>query len=833
MSQPVGTVTLLFTDVEGSTRLLERLGAEQYADVLEQHRRLLREAFTRHEGYEVGTEGDAFFVAFESAGDAVAAAADGQRALAEAEWPDGVVLRVRMGVHTGVPLPDGSNYVGIDVHRAARIMSAGHGGQVVVSAATRALVNRELSELGEHRLKDFDEPVPLFQLGSERFPPLKTISNTNLPRPTSSLIGREREREELLAMLRNGSRLVTLTGPGGSGKTRLALEVASELVSTVPAGVFWSDLSPLRDPALVTETLAQTLGAKNGLAEHVSERELLLVLDNFEQVAEAAPELGQLLRACPNLRALVTSRELLRISGEVEYPVPPLTEAEAVELFSKRSTLEPDETIAELCRRLDHMPLAVELAAARSRLLNPTQILDRLSQRLDLLKGGRDAEPRQQTLRATIDWSHELLSPDEQALFRHLAVFRGGCSLEAAEGVAEADLDTLQSLLDKSLLRHTDDRFWMLETIRAYASERLRESADEAELRKRHALYFLDQSEAEDPLLHDDLDMAVAYGHIDAEIGNLRAALEWARDTREDEILLRVTSSLEYYGSARGLAQEMHSWNTLALERGSTPARARMAVLNFLSSDASRELDWERADALVAEWLRTAEQEGDEHEALRAMNAAALQTIDKGDFGGARRQFAEVGKRAVEAGDRMIVAFVTVNLAVLSERAGDFEAGIGYAADAVKLFRENGDESGVAVALGSSAWCALGLSDATRAAKDFREAIALISRHRAFRTRTMFGDLSGLASALVALQMMETGARLYGAASSLREELGLGFQDEAEERRWDNSVAEAKDALGEKAFAAAFELGEAMTPEDAVSLALAVPIADEVGSAPA
>src|SRR5437867_8704491 len=273
---PSGTITFLFTDIEGSTRLLRELG-ERYSATLAEHRRVLREACAHHGGVEVRTEGDAFFVVFRSPKKATAAAAEAQAAL------EAGPVRVRMGVPTGEPVISEGDYVGLDVHLAARVAACGHGGQVVLSADTRALLDdaAPLTDLGEHRLKDFDEPVPLFQLGSERFPPLKTISNTNLPRPTSSLIGREREREELLAMLRNGSRLVTLTGPGGSGKTRLALEVASELVSTVPAGVFWSDLSPVRDPALVTETLAQTLGTKNGLAEHVSERELLLVLDNF------------------------------------------------------------------------------------------------------------------------------------------------------------------------------------------------------------------------------------------------------------------------------------------------------------------------------------------------------------------------------------------------------------------------------------------------------------------------------------------------------------------------------------------------------------------------
>jgi predicted ATPase len=257
------------------------------------------------------------------------------------------------------------------------------------------------------------------------------------------------------------------------------------------------------------------------------------------------------------------------------------------------------------------MPLAVELAAARARLLSPTEILDRLSQQLDLLKGGRDADPRQQTLRATIDWSHELLSTEEQTLFRRLAVFRGGCTLDAAESVADADLDTLQSLLDKSLLRRTGDRFWMLETIRAYARERLAEIGDEAEWRERHGEYFLDFAESNDPQLGPGGgDLAVMYAHVDAEIDNLRAALEWARDSGDHERLLRLTASLEYYWSSRGLWHETHSWNALALERGSSPARARMAILNQESWHHARERDWEAADALVAEWLRSPSRKG-------------------------------------------------------------------------------------------------------------------------------------------------------------------------------------------------------------------------------
>jgi Adenylate and Guanylate cyclase catalytic domain len=444
---PADTVTFLFTDVEGSTKLLHELGAEAYAEKLAEHRRIVREACSVRGGVEVDTQGDAFFVAFPTAREALETA----RSITE-ELASGPIT-LRIGLHTGRPLLTDEGYVGEDVHFAARVAASAHGGQVVLSQATRALIDEgySLVELGEHRLKDIPEPVAIFQLGEAQFPPLKTISNTNLPRPASSFVGRERDLEEVLARFERGARLLTVTGPGGSGKTRLALEAAATLVPEYKAGVFWVGLASLRDHALVTETVAQTLGAKDGLAEHVGERELLLLLDNLEQVIEAAPELSSLLQRCPNLTLLVTSRELLRVQGEVEYPVPPLAEAEAVSLFCERAQTAASEEISELCRRLDALPLAVELAAARTKALSPAQILERLSQRLDLLKGGRDADRRQQTLRATIDWSYDLLSPEEQHLFARLSVFAGGCTIEAAEDVAEADVDTLLSLVEKSL----------------------------------------------------------------------------------------------------------------------------------------------------------------------------------------------------------------------------------------------------------------------------------------------------------------------------------------------------------------------------------------------
>ncbi|MBV9310122.1 MAG: tetratricopeptide repeat protein [Solirubrobacterales bacterium] len=566
---PSGVVTFLFTDIEGSTALLRELGSVYYRAALAEHRRVVREAIAKHLGIEMGTEGDAFFVVFSDAAAAVAAAQDAQRALGNGP------IRVRMGLHTGSPLLGPEGYVGEDVHLGARIAAAGHGGQVLLSAATRASVDVQVTDLGEHRLKDFPEPVSIFQLGSERFPPLKTISNTNLPRPASSFVGRAREVEELVTLVRSGARLVTLFGPGGSGKSRLAIEAASELLPAFKAGVFWVGLAALRDPALVIATVAQTLGAKGDLADHIGEREMLLVLDNLEQVVAAAPELATVLERCPNLHLLVTSRELLRVRGEVDYPVDPLAESDAVALFCVRAQTKPDEGTIELCRRLDYLPLAIELAAARASVLSAGQMLERLSQRLDLLKGGRDADPRQQTLRATIAWSHELLSELERRLFARLAVFAGGCALEAAETVCEADLDQLQSLVEKSLVRHSDRRFWMLETIREYAGERLRASGEASAIARRQLEFLL--ALAEPANLFAEAEGAQRHDLVIPEHDNMRVAIERALEDGELELGFRLAVALENFWVTVNPEEGMQLFRRL-LEAGggvAPPLRAR------------------------------------------------------------------------------------------------------------------------------------------------------------------------------------------------------------------------------------------------------------------
>jgi hypothetical protein len=359
---PTGTVTFLFTDIEGSTRLLRTLG-DEYADVLAEHRRALREAWRQHDGIEVDTQGDAFFVAFARASDAVAAAADAQGALS-----DGPV-RVRMGLHTGEPLRADEGYVGFDVHRAARIAAAGHGGQVLLSQATADLAGFDVRDLGLHRLKDLSAPERLFQLGTETFPPLKTLHETNLPIPATPFLGREREVDEIAAMLQRPEvRLVTLTGPGGSGKTRLALQAAAAAADDYDHGVWWVPLASLADSTLVETAAAQVLGSKDTLVATVGDKRLLLVLDNLEHLLDAAAGIAETIGSCPRLTVLVTSREPLHVDGEWEVAVDPLHEREAVELFAQRATAVRSDfaangEVVEICRRLDCLPLAIELAA--------------------------------------------------------------------------------------------------------------------------------------------------------------------------------------------------------------------------------------------------------------------------------------------------------------------------------------------------------------------------------------------------------------------------------------------------------------------------------------
>jgi predicted ATPase/class 3 adenylate cyclase len=530
---PAGTVTFLFTDIEGSTRLLHDLGGD-YVSVLDEHRRLLRRAFADHGGVEVDTQGDAFFVAFERATDGVNAALAGQGALASS------ALSVRMGLHTGEPIVTDEGYVGLDVHRAARIMSAGHGGQILVSERVKSFLGPsvECHDLGLHRLKDLGEPERLHQVGAGSFPPPRTLDATNLPIPATTLLGRQELLGRLVALVAGGERLVTLVGPGGTGKTRLALEAAAELVGRVPDGVFWVPLAGISDAELVLPEIAQALGAREDLEGFLRERRLLILVDNAEHLRDAAPALAGLLAGARGLQLLVTSRASLRISGEHELTVEPLETAAAVELLRERASavgrdLSADATAEAICRRLDGLPLAIELAAARSKLLGAEALLHRLDRALPLLTGGtRDAPERQRTLRAAVAWSYALLDADAQRSFRSLSVFAGGFSLDAAEAVCGADLDTIGALVDASLVKRAgEDRFLLLETIREFADEQLAESRASVEVLARHTRFFSDlAAEAYAARGQSEAEWAQ---RLEADHDNLRAALDRESDTLE------------------------------------------------------------------------------------------------------------------------------------------------------------------------------------------------------------------------------------------------------------------------------------------------------------
>jgi predicted ATPase len=608
---PTGTVTFLFSDIEGSTRLLHELGPERYAEALAEHRRVMREAFGAAGGVEVDTQGDAFFVAFPEAAGALAAAARAQERLARGP------VRVRMGIHSGEPLLTDEGYVGMDVHRGARVMSAGHGGQVLVSQATRALVpGDELVELGLHRLKDLTEPQPLYQLGAGEFPPLKTLYQSNLPVQPTPLIGRDAELAEVLGLLRQ-SRLVTLTGAGGSGKTRLALQAAAHLAEEFRHGVWWVGLAAVHDSDLVEQAIAQVLGAKDPLPEFLAGRSTLLLLDNFEQLLDAAPQIGTLLAGAPDLCVLTTSRERLGIAAEQEYAVPTMGAVEAVALFTARARqlnpgFEPDEAVAELCRRLDDLPLAIELAAARAKVLPPKAILARLDRRLEVLGvGPRDAPERQRTIRGTIQWSYDLLDEEERRLFRRLAIFVGGFSLEAAEAICEATVDGVQSLFDKSLVRQSnDERFFLLETIREYAAEQLTASDEEDELIRRYELFFVELAERAEPGLLSGAELRTISA-LELDSANLRAVEAHAIARGHPDSALRILGPLWRFYEARGHVGATRSLIGFALELppGDQAVRAKglfaSARLAFLAGE------YAEARPLLEEALRLYEQLGD------------------------------------------------------------------------------------------------------------------------------------------------------------------------------------------------------------------------------
>ena len=889
---PTGTVTFLFTDIEGSTTRWEHQ-REAMQVALARHDAMLRQAIEAHGGHVFKTVGDAFHATFATAPDAVEAALAAQQALRVEAWDAGFeALRVRMALHSGAAQERDGDYFGPPLNRVARLLAAGHGGQILLSAALHELVRdqvpvgAELHDLGEHRLKDLIRPERIFQLLApdlpRAFPPLRTLDTlpNNLPLQPSPFIGRERELTAVGERLQRGDvRLLTLTGPGGTGKTRLALQVAADLLDMFEDGAWLVNLATLTDPARVVPEIAQTLGVQEvggqpiraTLAHFLCDKQLLLVLDTVEHVLQAADELSALVGAAAGVKVLATSRSALRLYNEHEYPVPPLDvpnpkrlppldrllQYEAVRLFIQRAqAVKPDfqvtsanaPAVAEICARLDGLPLAIELAAARTKMLPPEALLHRLSHRLRLLTGGaRDLPARQQTLRAAIDWSYRLLEPAEQMLFARLAVFVSGCTLEAVDTVCNADgdlaidpFDGMASLLDKSLLRQgegqeSEPRFVMLETIHEYAWERLELRGEGEVLRQRHAAYFVQLAEAAEAELRG-AHQGVWMARLAVEQDNLRAALGLVLERQEGETALRLAGILGDVLNASGQLSEARQWIEAAL---AMPQQAHTVV----------------PDAGPASVVR-----------VDALHQAAHLARDQGDYGVARLRFEEALALVRARADTRGIAWTLVMLAMIADGQGDYATAREWHAEALALQREVGDPSMLAVMLNNAGWEAYLAGDDTRALALLEESLALlrqaedttwplaitldslgkvlIARGDHARARPLLteglhlaqqrGSRSNVMLALEGLAWLAApegtaqgapvegarrAARLFGAAQALRETRGE-LAPPADHSEHERHVAIARAQMGEAAWQVAWGEGWAMTLEQAIEYAL-------------
>ncbi len=868
---PTGTVTFLFTDIEGSTRMLQELGSG-YTELLEQHRQIVRAACGGHGGVEFGTEGDAHFLVFPSAAEAVGAALDAQRELAAHPWPTGARIKVRMGLHTGEGTVVAGDYEGIDVHRAARIAAAGHGGQVVLSGTTAALARGALPEgvrlldLGQHRLKDLEEPEHISQLVAPGlpadFPPIRSLDArpNNLPADLTTFVGRQAEMVSVMDLL-GTNRLVTLTGPGGTGKTRLALHVASRVLHHFVDGVFFVPLASIADPSLVVPTIAEALGVKEMgerpipelLDQYLEPREMLLVLDNFEQVLPAATAINQLLQAAPRLKALVTSQAVLHVSGEQEFQVAPLalpdplhlpelgvlSQYDAVALFIQRArsvsptfsvTNQNAPAVAEICARLDGLPLAIELAAARSKLLPPEALLRRLREGLTVLRSGsRDLPARQQTLRDAIAWSHDLLRPDEQALFQRLAIFVRGWAVQAAEAVVDADgdmstdvLDALEGLVDRSLVRQEpqaegEPRFWMLGTIRAFALERLETSGERPEMARRHAAHFLALAEEAEPQLTGTVQ-GEWLDRLEREHDNLRAALRFLVDTGDAGPALRMAGALWRFWHFRGHLSEGRAWlgEGLAMPAATEEPGPRAKALQGMAGLAYWQRDYQASSRAYEEALQLCRARGDPEETATALYnlAFSLGAERKPELA---RDLLEESRALYEAaGNRRGVAYTGLLMETIHQMLGEWERSLSISDEIIQAFRDLGDRWGLANTLH-------GVGDALREEGDVPGAAAAFGE--ALRIFDEAGDVAAVAMVLGGLAVLaarardgETAAVLSGAWEALEEQVGGGAPEAL--RGFDDPAVLIRPLLEEAIFVREWARGRSMTRDEAVRLAL-------------
>ncbi len=811
---PTGTVTMMFSDIEGSTALLYRLG-EQYAEVLSGQRTLMRAAIAENDGHELGTEGDSFFVVFESAAESVRCCVAAQRSLSTFNWPEDVDVRVRMGVHSGEPTPHDGGYVGIDVHRAARIAAAAHGGQIVLSEPTVQLVEHQLpagasmKDLGFHRLKDIEAPEHIYQLRAdgleERFPPLKSLgAETNLPLPMTPLVGRDREVQQLSDAVQTPDiRLVTLTGPGGVGKTRLALSVASSLGNVFRDGVYFVSLSGARDEGSMWSTIADTLNASSEsspaetVVAHVRDRQALLVLDNLEQIHSAPAIVATLLEAGARLALIATSRGPLHVVGEHELSVQPLevpkeTDLEvvaassAVQLFLQqarmvRSTFavnaENAADIAGICRAVDGLPLAVELAAARIRLLTPKALLANLGNRLELAAGDVGRPTRQQTLRRTIEWSYQLLSPETARAMRRMGVFVGGCDLEALAAVAIQDgaddaLEVAQELLDVSLVTVGEGvdgapRVFMLETIRDYALECLSQTGELEATRRLHAQHYSAVAQAADERLRGPNHLS-ALDLLELEHDNLRAAITWSLTHDEGAATaLGLVEALAYFWYQHGYAAESSRWLAQALERAPSSANPQLGTISHWLGIMFDQLG-ERDDALVylERSLEIARQLEDRDQQARELNSLGSVQLRRGDLALARANLEESVAIARSLGRSYRLAAALTNLGHVESQAGNYSRSLEILEEALSIDEASGDTLGVALDQQSIAATNLRLGQAQRA--NHWLSLLLDYLARSGNLEFLFTTLEIAACIAVDLGEALRAAVLTGAAEALR-----------------------------------------------------------------